>query len=66
MTDSIDLADKAEEDAAAMSLRSAQDKGELVSVWAAYCDHFEGAARERLQEEYAIRLRQFVPLERAG
>lgn len=66
MIDPIDLADKAEEEAATMSLRCAQDKGELVSVWTAYCDHFEGAARERLQEEYAIRLRQFVPLARAG
>lgn len=39
---------------------------ELVSVWRTSCEHFRGAARERLQEEYAIRLREFVPLGLAG
>lgn len=62
----IELADLAEEQAAAMSLRSARDKDELISAWWAYAEHFTGPARERLQDEYAIKLMQFAPMQRAG
>lgn len=67
MTESgIEMADLAEEQAAAMSLRSATTKDELLSAWWSSCDHFQGAARERLQEEYATCLRQFAPMQSAG
>jgi hypothetical protein len=62
----IELADEAEERAAADALRAARTKDELVSAWWHEADHFQGAARERLQEEYATRLREFAPMSRAG
>jgi len=67
MTESmIERADEAEELAAAMSLRAATTRDELVSAWWAYADHFDGAARERLQDEYATQLRRFAPMQAAG
>lgn len=62
----IDRASDAEEHAAALSLRAAANKDDLVSIWWRECDHFDGAPRERLQEEYAIQLRRFAPMSRAG
>lgn len=59
-------ADLAEEQSAAEALRSATTQDELVSNWWRDCEHFQGAARERLQEEYAARLLEFVPLGIAG
>jgi len=64
--DPITLADEAEERSAADALRAARTKDELVSLWWREADHFEGAARRRLQEVYADRLGQFTPLSRAG
>jgi len=64
--DPITLADEAEERSAADALRAATTKDELVSLWWREADHFEGAARRRLQEVYADRLVQFSPLSRAG
>jgi hypothetical protein len=64
--DPILLADQAEEEAAAEALRLTTTKDELVSAWWLACEHFDGAARERLQEEYAVKLREFVPMGLAG
>lgn len=58
MTDPITLADEAEERSAADALRAAGDKDELISVWWMDAEGFEGAARERLQDIYATRLRE--------
>ena len=62
----IELADRAEEEAAAMSLRATKNTMELVDAWMFYCDHFDGAARERLQSIYSEELTRYVPLARAG
>lgn len=62
----IELADEAEERDAAEAIRAARNKEELVSVWWDSAEHFAGAARERLQEEYAIKVRQFAPMASAG
>lgn len=57
--DPILAADLAEEQCAAEALRLATSKDELVSCWWRDCEHFQGAARERLQDEFAIKLREF-------
>lgn len=62
----IEHADIAEELAAGMALKLATSKDELVSLWFRDCDHFEGAARERLQAVYAEVLARFAPMARAG
>lgn len=62
----IERADQAEEEAAAMSLRCARSKGDLVDIWMLDCDHFQGAARERLQVIYAEVLTRYAPMQRAG
>ena len=59
----IEMADLAEEQAAAMSLRSATNKDELVAVWWREAEHFTGAARERLQDEFGERLRKLGALQ---
>lgn len=56
--DPIVAADALEEKFATDSLRLAADKDELIAAWWSDCEHFEGAARERLQEEYSLRLRE--------
>lgn len=58
MTDPFTLADEAEERSAAEALRAATTKDDLISAWWRDCDHFEGAARERLQDVYATCLRE--------
>lgn len=40
------------------AIRCAKDKQELIDAWFAEADGFEGAARERLQEEYNFQLRR--------
>lgn len=62
----IEVADEAEERAAADALRATQTRDDLVSVWWRECDHFEGEARSRLQDIYDARLVKYVPLARAG
>ena len=62
----VELADEAEERAAALALRAARTKDELITAWWHEADHFSGAARERLQEEYAIMLTRCAPMQRAG
>lgn len=64
--DAIGEAVRAEEQSAAMALRAATNKAELVSVWWRDCDHHTGAARERLQAVYAERLTRFAPMARSG
>lgn len=65
--DPITAADTAEEQSAAMSLRAATDRDDLVTVWFRDCDHWpEGAARDRLRDVYSEVLSRFVPLARAG
>lgn len=56
--DPFTLADEAEERSAAEALRAATTNDQLISAWWRDCDHFEGAARERLQDVYATRLRE--------
>lgn len=65
-SDPLTLADEAEERSAAEALRAATTKDELVSLWWREADHFEGAARRRLQQVYADRLAVFAPYTRAG
>lgn len=55
--DPIIAADRAEEQAAAMALRSTQTTPDLLIVWNRDCEHFAGPARERLQAEYTRQLR---------
>jgi hypothetical protein len=55
--DPILLADQAEEEAAHEALRATTTRDELVSVWWRDAERFEGAARERLSETYAEKLR---------
>jgi len=52
-------ADAAEEQSAAAALRAATTQDELISSWWRDCDAFQGAARERLQEVYAMKLREW-------
>ena len=40
------------------ALQCAQSKDELIAAWWAECDTFQGDVRERLQEEYGMRLRE--------
>ena len=54
----IIAADRAEEQSAAMSLRSTTTTDELVTVWHRDADHFAGEARERLQRVYAEQIRR--------
>lgn len=56
--DPITLADEAEERSAADALRAATTRDELTSAWWRDAEHFAGAARERLQDVYATRLRE--------
>lgn len=58
MTHPITLADEAEERSAADALRAATTRDELASAWWRDAEHFAGAARERLQDVYATRLRE--------
>ncbi len=62
----IEMADEAEEIAAAMALRAARTTDELVSIWWRECEHFAGPARDRLREEYTTKLHMFAPMQRAG
>lgn len=62
----IERADYAEEIAAGMALSLATSKDELISIWNRDCEHFEGEARQRLQDIYGDTLLQFAPLQRAG
>mgnify|MGYP000523481381 CR=1 FL=1 len=55
-----------EEHEASEALRNAKDKDELMAVWWSLCDHSTGAQRERLQDVYAIKVREFAPMARAG
>jgi len=64
--DPILAADLHEEQEAAKALHAAKTKDELVSVWWQSCEHFEGQARNRLQDEYATALLQFAPMGLAG
>lgn len=50
--DPIIAADKAEEMEARMSMRMARNRAELTSAWFLNCEHFDGAARERMQDIY--------------
>lgn len=58
--------DRAEEMAAGVALALANTKDELVSIWWRDCDHFEGDARQRLQDIYADKIANFAPMQRAG
>lgn len=60
--DPIKRADEAEEQTAMFALRAAQTQDELTSAWWRDCEHFAGAARGRLQEEYSINLRRLGAL----
>lgn len=62
----IEIADSAEERDAGMSLKNAKNTMELVDAWMLNCEHFDGAARERLQTIYSEELARYVPLARAG
>lgn len=64
--DPITLADEAEERSAADALRAASNARELTDAWFLSCDHFEGAARERLQDVHAAQFATFTPYTRAG
>lgn len=66
MTHPITLADEAEERSAADALRAATTKDELVSIWWREAAHFSGDQRRRLQQVYADKLVQFMPMSRAG
>lgn len=54
--DPIIAADRAEERCAAGELRATTTPDELGSAWWRSCDHFQGAARERLQAVYSEKL----------
>ena len=54
----IQRADDFQERFARDALRCAKDKQELIDAWFAEAESFSGAARERLQEEYSMRLRE--------
>lgn len=51
-----------DEESAARALRMARTVEELTFAWFTHCEDFEGAARERLREEYAIALRNLGAL----
>lgn len=55
--DPIIAADKAEEMEARMALRMAKNKTELIAAWFLNAEHFDGAARARLQGIYSQCLR---------
>lgn len=57
-TDTILTADRAEEKAAAKSLRAARTHNELTAAWGLNCEHFRGEARVRLQVVYSAQLRK--------
>lgn len=56
--DPIKRADLAEEEAAMFAMRATQTQDELTAVWWRDCDHFAGAARARLSDEFAINLKR--------
>lgn len=56
--DPILHAGEREERFAREALHCAKDTDELSAAWWCECDGFEGEARERLQDEYNLRLRQ--------
>lgn len=64
--DPIVAADRAEEQSAAMSLRSTTNAEDLGLVWSMSCEHFAGDARERLQDVYREVLAKHAPILRAG
>ena len=57
--DPILAADRAEEQFAHEALRAATTRDELISVWWRDAEHFDGAARERLSDTFAEKLRGF-------
>jgi hypothetical protein len=60
--DPIIAADRAEEMEARMSLRMAKDRAELTSAWFLNCEHFDGEAREKLQDLFRDCLRKMGAL----
>jgi hypothetical protein len=63
--DPIIAADRAEEQAAAMSLNAAKTAEDLGLVWSMECEHFTGDARVRLTLLYRERIGHLAPMSRA-